>query len=112
MAEVIHRYVGKPGKPSKEDQRQKAAKQKLDAEFVREKTTQVVARRMQTEMEVARRRDLLIEKELVIQQASYLLVALRQRLLSMPQTYSRRLFGISDAKVMNAKLREMSLWDA
>jgi len=51
----------------------------------------------------------LIETDLVIKQASFLLVALRQRILSIPQTYSRRLLGINDAKEMSAKLKEMSL---
>lgn len=89
--------------------RQKEAKGKLDAEFVTEKTEQVRIRRMQTEMAVAKARGELVERSLVEKQAAFLFVALRQKILSTPQTYCRRLLGISDAKVMNAKLKEMSL---
>ena len=60
-------------------------------------------------MELAVLRGELVSKALVERQAAYLLVALRQRILSIPQTYSRRLLGINDVKEMNAKLREMSL---
>jgi hypothetical protein len=34
---------------------------------------------------------------------------MRQRILSLPQTYSRRLLNISDQKEMAAKLKEMAL---
>jgi hypothetical protein len=37
------------------------------------------------------------------------LVALRQRVLSLPQTYCRGLLNISDRRAMRAVLREMSL---
>ena len=50
----------------------------------------------------------LVTKDLVQKQAAYLLVALRQRILSLPQTYARRLLGITDQKEMAAKLKEMS----
>jgi hypothetical protein len=51
----------------------------------------------------------LIAKELVVKQAAYLLVALRQRILAIPQTYCRRLLNISDPKAMQAVLKTMSL---
>jgi hypothetical protein len=58
---------------------------------------------------LALRRGELIETELAARQATYLLVALSQNILAIPQTHSRRLLGINDAKEMNAKLKEMSL---
>jgi hypothetical protein len=42
----------------------------------------------------------LITKDLVEKQAAYLLIAMRQRILGIPQTYSRRLLNISDQKEM------------
>jgi hypothetical protein len=75
MAEVIHRYVGKSGKPppgpSKEERRQKEAKGKLDVEFVAEKTEQVRIRRMQTAMAVAKARGELVESSFVEKQPRF-----------------------------------------
>jgi hypothetical protein len=45
----------------------------------------------------------------VVKQASFLLVALRQKILAIPQTYSRRLLGINDQMAMSVKLKAMSL---
>jgi hypothetical protein len=36
-------------------------------------------------------------------QAAHLLVSLRQKILAIPQTYSRRLLNISDFEKMSAK---------
>jgi hypothetical protein len=75
----------------------------------RERTELTRIRRQQSEMLLAKARGELITKELVLKQAAYLLVALRQRILSLPQTYSRRLLGITDQREMAARLKEMSL---
>jgi hypothetical protein len=40
--------------------------------------------------------------------AAYLLIAMRQKILGIPQTYSRRLLNISDRKEMAVRLKEMS----
>ena len=64
---------------------------------------------MRSEMLLAKARNELILKELVEKQAAYLLVCFRQKLLSVPHAYSRRLLGISDAHEMGLKLREMAL---
>jgi hypothetical protein len=113
MAEVIHRYVGKGGKlppgPSKEELRRKAEKAEADRIFVEEKTRQVAVRRLETEMRVAERRGELIEKRLVERQAAYLLVALRQRILTIPQAYARRILGLTDAAQASKILKEMSI---
>ena len=47
-------------------------------------------------MELAERHGELIEKRLVERQAAYLLVALRQKILSVPQTHARRILNLSD----------------
>jgi hypothetical protein len=41
-------------------------------------------------------------------QAAHLLVSLRQKILAIPQTYSRRLLNISDFEKMSAKLKEIA----
>lgn len=60
-------------------------------------------------MVLAERREQLIEKRLVEQQAAYLLVALRQAILNTPQTYCRRILGLKDAAEASRILREMAV---
>jgi hypothetical protein len=84
MAVVTHRYHGKV-QPEEEKRRIKE-KAKLDSEFVIAKKRQVDVRRMQSEMLLAKARGELIERNLVERQAAFLLVALRQKILSMPLT--------------------------
>ena len=112
MAEVIHRYVGRGDKLPKispEERKRQAAQHKADAELAKERTEGLRIKRMQNQLVLAKARGELIPKALAQQQAGFLLVALRQKILSIPQTYSRRLLGINDAKEMSAKLKEMSL---
>ena len=47
---------------------------------------------------LARARGELIEKRLVERQAAFLLVAMRQKILNMPQAYARRLTGLKDVR--------------
>ena len=61
------------------------------------------------EMVLAERRGELIEKRLVERQAAYLLVALRQAILNIPQTWCRRLMGLNDAAQTSRILREMAI---
>jgi hypothetical protein len=58
------------------------------------------------EMNLAERREELIEKRLVERQAAYLLVALRQRILGVPHAYARRILGLKDATEAMGILRE------
>jgi hypothetical protein len=112
MAEVFHRYIGKGGKLPKlspAERKEAARRNKLAAELTDERAQAVRANRLRSEMLLAKARGELITKDLVEKQAAYLLVALRQRILSLPQTYSRRLLGITDQTAMQAALREMSL---
>jgi hypothetical protein len=57
-------------------------------------------------MQLAERRGELIEKRLVEQQAAYLLVALRQRILAVPHAYARRILGLSDVDREGQSLSE------
>ena len=58
-------------------------------------------------MQIAIRRGELIEKAVVMQQAAFLLAALRGRCMSAPSAWSRRLVGIDHPRQMNERLREM-----
>ena len=58
-------------------------------------------------MEIAVPRGELIEKAVVERQAAFLLTAMRQRCMSAPSAWSRRLLGINDARVMTEHLRDM-----
>ena len=82
---------------------------KLSEEYLGIRNRQMDLKAKKAAMELAVQRGEVVSKALVERQAAYLLVALRQRILSIPQTYSRRLLGINDVKEMNANLREMSL---
>jgi phage terminase Nu1 subunit (DNA packaging protein) len=65
------------------------------------------AKACQCEMLLARARGELIEKRLVEQQASYILASLRAKILSIPQTWARRLASMSVNQAQQV-LKEMS----
>jgi hypothetical protein len=79
------------------------------AELIRERVEAVRANRMRSEMLLAKIRGELIPKELVEKQAAFLLIAMRQKILAMPQNHARQLLDISDTTVMATRLREISL---
>ena len=112
MAEVFHRYLGKDGKMprlSPQERKEAARRNKLAAELTDERAQAVRANRLRSEMLLAKARGELITKQLVERQAAYLLVAMRQKILGIPQTYSRRLTGITDQREMGARLHEMAV---
>jgi hypothetical protein len=81
----------------------------LNAALIIERTRDVKVKRMQGELLLAKAREEVIVKDLVEKQAAYLLVALRQRLLSMASANSRKILGITDVKQANRILREIAL---
>ena len=82
---------------------------KLSEEYLTVRNAQMRTKNLTAEMVLAERRGELIEKRLVEQQAAYLLVALRQAILNVPQTWCRRLLGLDDAAQVSRILREMAL---
>lgn len=58
--------------------------QEQSAIYLRERNKQMRAKRLRAEMELAFDRNQLVEKTLVEKQLSYLLVAMRQKLLALP----------------------------
>ena len=57
------------------------------------------------EISAAVRRNELIEKSLVERQATYLLIAMRQKILNLPTTYAHRLVGLNDVREVNEVLK-------
>jgi hypothetical protein len=64
---------------------------------------------MQSELLLAKARDEVIEKNLVTKQAAVLLIALRQQILNLPQSFTRRFVGLTDVNQASTILREMSI---
>ena len=80
-----------------------------DELYTTEKVKAIRIRRMNDELILAKLRDDLIEKRLVEQQASFLLIALRQKILTIPQTYARKILNIQDAQQASKILKEMAI---
>ena len=82
---------------------------KLSEDYLRIRNAQMRTKNLAAQMQLAGRRGELIEKRSVEQQAAHLLVALRQAILNVPQTWCRRLLGLNDAAQVQRILREMAL---
>lgn len=78
----------------------------LSREYLEIRNAQMRTKNLTAEMNLAERREELIEKRLVERQAAYLLVALRQRILGVPHAYARRILGLKDATEAMGILRE------
>ena len=78
----------------------------LSREYLRIRNQQMQTKNLSAEMMLAERRGELIEKRLVDQQAAYLLVVLRQRILAVPHAYARRILNITDPRQAKEILRE------
>ena len=72
---------------------------RLSHEYLEFRNQHVEREGVPAEMAAAVRRSELIEKRLVTAQAQYLFVAMRQKILNLPQTYSRRLVGLNDREI-------------
>ena len=60
---------------------------KLSEEYLEIRNRQISTKALTAEMHLAERRGELIEKSLLEKQAAFLLIAMRQKKLNMPQTY-------------------------
>jgi hypothetical protein len=72
---------------------------KLSEEYLTVRNQQMRTKNLTAEMNLAERRDELIEKRLVERQSAYLLVAMRQAALNIPQAYARRILNITDPEL-------------
>jgi hypothetical protein len=82
---------------------------KLSEEYLKIRNEQMHTKMLSAQMNLARERGELIEKRLVEEQAAYLLVALRQRILQVPHAYARRMVGCKDAKAAKTMLHEIAI---
>ena len=57
---------------------------KLGEQYLRERNKQMRAKRLRAEMELAVSRDELVEKELVLRQMAFIMIAFRQSVLAWP----------------------------
>jgi hypothetical protein len=96
--------TGTNGKPAS-----KTEVSRLSREYLEIRNRQMHAKALTAEMVLARNRDELIEKKLVEKQVAYLLVALRERILAVPQAYARRIVNISDPAKAKRILKEAML---
>ena len=71
---------------------------KLSEEYLTVRNQQMRTKNLTAEMQLAERRGELIEKRLVENQAAYLLVAMRQAALNIPQAYCRRILNIAEPR--------------
>lgn len=85
-----------------------APKFELDKEFIRKKIKHTETRTTAVELDLARIREDLIEKELVVKQLSFLIISVRQKILSIPITYARKFMHKSDLKEIHSILNNMS----
>jgi hypothetical protein len=90
MAEVIHKYIGKgKSQPTPEQEERDAAKAKLIAARARKEEALAIKR----ENEAREHRGELIARSEALRQASYIFVAIRQKLLGLPTLLARKLAG-------------------
>ena len=87
----------------------KAEISRLSKEYLEVRNVQMRAKAFMAETNAAARRDELIEKRLVEQQAAYLLVAMRQKILNIPQAWARRMLGLTDAAQASRVLKELAI---
>jgi hypothetical protein len=107
---VYHRYLRRGEQPEPEPARDldadalKAKKAAADLEFVEEKKLQVIARRRETEIRNALRKRELIPRALVLKQAAFLVISLRQRLLEIAAQHARDMMNVSDERELQRRL--------
>jgi hypothetical protein len=77
--------------------------------FTFERTKAVVTRRKQDEMLLAQARQELVLKTLVERQATFLLAAMEETLTDLPQTFARRIVGLTDVVESHKILKELSI---
>jgi hypothetical protein len=87
----------------------KAEVSELSRAYLEVRNRQMHAKAFVAETMAAEKRGQLIAKHLVLQQAAYVLVALRQQILNPPRIYARRILGLTDVGQAAKILREMSI---
>jgi hypothetical protein len=98
MAEVVHRYIGRDAAP---DDSERA---KLDAQWKRKRIAAEDAKQELAAAKLLAMKGELISKKHVTKQATFLVLSLRARLLSIASKHVRELSEISDEREMALRL--------
>jgi hypothetical protein len=85
-----------------------ARKQKVDAGLTVARTDLARLRWQREAMAIAERRGELITKKLVEQQAAYLMITFRQRMMNLGASWSRRFVGLQDVHEAKRLIDEMA----
>ena len=85
-----------------------AKKQRIDAGLTKARTELAQVRCHREAMAIAERRGELITKRLVQQQAAYLMITFRQRMMSLGTGWARRFVGLQDVHEAKKLLDEMA----
>jgi hypothetical protein len=97
MSTVYHKYVGanasvpEPSQDKQESVRQRGERAKWDTAFRKERAEHERLKRIEREANLARMRGELISRDEAQRQAAFLLVTIKQRLLTLPARLSREL---------------------
>jgi len=82
-----------------------APKHELDKEYVRKRIKRTEALTISVELELARARGELIERDLAVKQLQYLMVSTRQKLLAIPTSLARQLLHKTDVREVHSILQ-------
>jgi hypothetical protein len=81
----------------------------LSREYLLQRNEQMRTKNLTAQMELAIRRNELIEKSLVTKQAAFILLSLRQRILAVADRLARQLVNIDDVNKAKAILKDAML---
>ena len=79
----------RPAEKAKPGPKKPAEGEQLEQDLIAERTQHVAAKKLQSQLSLAKSRGELIERKLVERQAAFIFIALRQKILSLPATYSK-----------------------
>jgi hypothetical protein len=82
---------------------------KLSAQYLIRRNHSIDLKSKAAEIELAVKRGTLIEKRLVEMQATYLLIAMRQKLLNLGSSHAHKLIGLTDLNQIRQILRSIGL---
>jgi hypothetical protein len=82
---------------------------KLSAQYLRRRNHAIDLKSKAAEIELALKRGTLIEKRLVEMQATYLLIAMRQKLLNLGSSHAHKFVGLTDLNEIRQILRSIGL---
>ena len=82
---------------------------KLSAQYLIRRNHSIDLKSKAAEIELAVKRGTLVEKRLVEQQATWLLMAMRQKLINLGSSHAHKFIGLTDLNQIRQILREIGL---